>query len=231
MVTIASKFNPIYLDEKLLMSSDDMYSYADDSAPKKHTRVGNVLRGIGAAAKWIGGEIVKAERWVVKESKVIAKGVKTTEKKIASKVKALIHHKKKLGHATDDMSTATDTPKGLKTSEDSFLKPLTPLTSQQIATLPKKDAIQAANGEVFDKKEAKGKQITETTDQNGTKTVGVEHTPDEVVAQKDENGNYQYYAKEDADDDKMSTTTKVLIGVGGAAFLGVIIWLAVRKKK
>ena len=241
MVTISSKFNPIIIDNDLLISPEDMYSYADDSAPKKHTRIGNILRGFGKAIKWVGGEIVKAERWVVKESKVVANGVKTTEKKIASKVQKLIHHKKKAtsGHGRDDMDIAGNTTagylptsdSGLAKMQDVFTKPLPKISNDQAAKMSPKD-VANIDGQNYDASKTNGKPIVASTDQNGTKTVGVEHTADEVVAQKDENGNYQYYAKEDAGDSSgMSTTTKILIGVGGAAFLGVIIWLAVRKKK
>jgi hypothetical protein len=234
MVTVSTKYNPIILNNDVLISSEDAYSYADG----KHTRVGNVLRGFGKAIKWVGGEIVKAERWVVKESKVVAKGVIVSEKKILSKANKLIHHKEKSGHATDDISTANNTTNyfqtndsGLAKMKDVFTEPLPKISKEQAAKMNKKH-VANVDGQNYDASKANGKPIVASTDQDGTKVVGVEYTPDEVTAEKDNNGNYQYYTNKDADEGTgMSTTTKILIGVGGVVFLGILTWLAVRKKK
>jgi hypothetical protein len=245
MVTVSSKFNPIYVDNDLLMSPEDMYSYADG---KKRTVVGKIIKGLGSAAKWVGKELKLFKGFLVKEEKKIAKGVKEAKSKIKSKRK--LKHFKRQGDDMDFAKSTTPTlgtsNSGLKTlksdkvvkdllennklkSDSMFIEPFPEVTQEQAAKLPPEKVIKDGDKLYDASKAEQNKEVAKVQDQNGNTIIGTQHSPDEVVGTKDENGNYVYYPKEE--DTAMSTTTKVLIGVGAAAVLATLIYLAARKKK
>jgi hypothetical protein len=109
--------------------------------------------------------------------------------------------------------------------KDVFTEPL----EKAIETTPK-DKIIDVEGQKFSTEGIEpGKEVVVSTDQEGNKVVGVEYDASKVVAVTGTDGNIEY-VKEKEVKPKMSTTTKVLIGVGGALVVGFILYFILRKK-
>jgi hypothetical protein len=205
--------------------------------------IGKGFKGIGKGfvkvGKFIGKVAKKVGRSIVKASKTVAKGVKNTGGKIKKGAKKLVHHKKKdKGGKTSDTKgrkasgeqkgrddEQSRPPSGDAKRDDVFTKELPPATPNT----PPQNVVEV-EGQKFDATDIpKGKEIVETVDENGKKIAGVEFSAEEVVAVQGADGNIEYHTPENVS--KMSIGIKIAIGVGAAAILGVIIYLAVRQKE
>lgn len=114
-------------------------------------------------------------------------------------------------------------------AKDFFQMELKPLTSEQVAKEKPEDIAEVDGKKYSTNGVSKDKPITLSTDQNGKKSVVVEHSTDEVVATKGANGEVEYVLKKDVEG--MSKTLKYGLIIGGAVLLiGLGIYLYKKKK-
>lgn len=113
--------------------------------------------------------------------------------------------------------------------KDFFQFELKPLTDAQAAK-EKPEDIAVVDGKKYSTKGIdKDKPITLSTDQNGNKSVTVEHGADEVVATKNAKGEVEYILKKDIEGE-MKIMKYALIAVVGVALIGLGIYLYKKKK-
>lgn len=116
----------------------------------------------------------------------------------------------------------------VKTNPDGSTAPVDPSNVQKLA---------GKAGEVLvDKTDAAGKPLLTEVVNGATKAI-VSYNPNEVVQAEGANGELGYYKADDTEatpeggkKEGMSTTTIVLLSVGGLALLGTIIYLVKRNK-
>jgi len=227
-------------DGEIIYCSADGENFYNAKGEKLKGFFKKVGGGIVKGGKAVGKALKKVGHAIVGASKKVAKGVKTAGGKVKAGAKKLIHHKKKEKTASADKDKTGSADKGkpgtASTSnenkantqaEDVFTKPLEKATPQ---TPPEK--VVEVNGQKYSTEGVeKGKEVVVTTNEAGQEIAGVEYAPSEVVAVTGKDGNIEYHTPEAVSGSKMTTTTKVLIGVGIALVLGTIVYFAMRNKK
>lgn len=187
-------------------SANSNQPIAADTAKKKG--------GLGKFFGAIGRGIVKAEHWVVKESKAVAAGVKKIVKGKAKKgAKPLVQQKTQTGQTV-------------------FTQTLPVVSAAEAAKLGQQNTVVVDGQTVSTQGVPAGSTITASTDPTtGQKTIGVDHTANEVVAVTGDNGNTQYHLPSDIVSG-MSKNMKIGLMVGGGVVvLGIITFIILRKKK
>lgn len=187
-------------------------------------------KGVGKVGKFIGKVAKKVGRGLAKASKTVAIGVKKAGGKVKAGAKKLVHHKKKdkagqtpNAKGRDDKQSRL--PSGDSTGADVFTKPLPPATS----ATPPSNIVDIA-GKKFDASELpSGKEVVQTTDENGNAIAGVEYQPSEVVAVTGADGNVEYHTPDAVG---MNKNLKIALIVGGSLLvLGIIGFVIYKSRK
>lgn len=206
----------------------------------KGQKIGGVFKkigkGVGKVGKFIGKVAKKVGRGLAKASKTVASGVKKAGGKVKAGAKKLVHHKKKTATSTPPSGASSKTakgrddkqnrpPSGDSTGADVFTKPLPPATS----ATPPSNIVDIA-GKKFDASELpSGKEVVQTTDENGNAIAGVEYQPSEVVAVTGADGNVEYHTPDAVG---MNKNLKIALIVGGSLLvLGIIGFVIYKSRK
>lgn len=187
-------------------------------------------KGVGKVGKFIGKVAKKVGRGLAKASKTVATGVKKAGGKVKAGAKKLVHHKKKDKAGKTPNAKGRDDKQSRLPSEDStgadvFTKPLPPATS----ATPPSNIVDIA-GKKFDASELpSGKEVVQTTDENGNAIAGVEYQPSEVVAVTGADGNVEYHTPDAVG---MNKNLKIALIVGGSLLvLGIIGFVIYKSRK
>lgn len=218
-------------------SADNETFYYANGVKAKGSGFLNVLKkvgkGIGKGAKAVG--------------KTIKKGVQAIGRTIRN-IRIKKQERKKTKEANIKEVKTKTAPKSaplsvVKPADASAKAGATSTTPQYLSVLPtaKPDTPPenkvVANGKEYDATSIpKDAKIVVGTDDQGNQTIGAEIPPNDVVAIRSSDGNYDYFPKnavtdaEVVEDKKSGGFNKVLIYGGIAVAVGLIIFLIVRQR-